>query len=103
MLCSPLLKFLYFTTMNSIKKYLGIVWMLLGPLVIVLLMVQAYAKITEAYAKVASITQTVAKAAAADAATNMVLQWGIIIFIFIPIAAGLVIFGKYAWQNEYSQ
>ncbi|MNY83286.1 hypothetical protein D3C86_2259550 [compost metagenome] len=33
--------------------------------------------------------------------TNTALQWGIILFIFIPISAGLVIFGYYAWKGEY--
>ncbi|WP_439554804.1 DUF6814 family protein [Dyadobacter sp.] len=35
------------------------------------------------------------------ARTNTTLQWFIIILIFIPICAGLVIFGYYAWKGEY--
>lgn len=29
------------------------------------------------------------------------IQWGVFVFIFIPIAAGLVIFGWYAFKGEY--
>ena len=70
--------------MNSLKKYLGIVWMLLGPASIVFLVLQAWKKL--------SLPQ---------ATTDEWLQWGIIIFIFTPVAIGMVIFGWYAWNNEY--
>lgn len=70
--------------MNSLKKYLGIVWMLLGPASIAFLVWQAAKKL-----------------GLATATTNDWLQWGIIIFIFTPVAIGMVIFGWYAWNNEY--
>jgi len=70
--------------MNSIKKYLGVVWMLLGPAAIAFLIWQASKKLT-----------------LATATTNDWLQWCIIIFIFTPVAIGMVIFGWYAWKNEY--
>ncbi|MES2829029.1 MAG: hypothetical protein V4687_12775 [Bacteroidota bacterium] len=75
--------------MNSIKKILGLLWMILGPASIILMFIQAMEKIGLA-------PEGVAK-------TNTALQWGIILFIFIPISAGLVIFGYYAFKGEYDQ
>ncbi len=75
--------------MNNIKKFLGLLWMLLGPVIVIFLIHQAYEKI-------GSAAEGIAK-------TNTALQWSIIILIFIPIAAGLVIFGKYAWEGEYDK
>ncbi|KAA6441520.1 hypothetical protein FEM33_01965 [Dyadobacter flavalbus] len=73
--------------MNGLKKLLGILWMLLGPVIIAFLLMQAMDKI--------------AASAEGVARTNTTLQWSIIILIFIPICAGLVIFGYYAWKGEY--
>ena len=75
--------------MNGLKKILGLVWMLLGPVIILFLIMQAIDKI--------------GIAAEGIARTNTTLQWSIIILIFIPICAGLVIFGYYAWKGEYEQ
>lgn len=69
--------------MNSIKRYLGIVWMLAGPAAIIFLLMQAANKLGN------------------TATTHDWMQWGIIIFIFTPIAVGLVIFGWYAFKGEY--
>nr|WP_295921490.1 hypothetical protein [uncultured Dyadobacter sp.] len=73
--------------MSALKKMLGLVWMLLGPAIIIFLFMQAVDKIGEA--------------AEGIARTNTTLQWAIIILIFIPICTGLVIFGNYAWKGEY--
>lgn len=75
--------------MNALKKYLGIVWIALGPLAMVFMAWQAWDKIS--FAKPGIDT------------TNTALQWGIILLIFIPIAIGLVIFGKYALAGEYDK
>ncbi|MHA4893860.1 DUF6814 family protein [Pedobacter sp. PWIIR3] len=75
--------------MNAIKKVLGLFWMILGPASIIFLFMQAMDKIGLA-------PEGVAK-------TNTALQWGIILFIFIPISAGLVIFGYYAFKGEYDR
>lgn len=69
------------------KRLLGIIWIILGPLAMAFMAWQAYEKISAAEAGVAQ--------------TNTALQWGIILLIFIPIATGLVIFGKYALAGEY--
>jgi hypothetical protein len=75
--------------MHNVKRLLGIFWMLLGPAIIFFLFVQAIEKIASAVEGIDRM--------------NTSLQWGIIILIFIPICAGLVIFGFYAWKGEYDQ
>jgi hypothetical protein len=75
--------------MNGLKKALGVFWIILGPASILFMFVQALDKISLA-------AEGVAK-------TNTTLQWGIILFIFIPISAGLVIFGYYSLKGEYDK
>ena len=70
--------------MNLLKKYLGIIWMLLGPLSLYYLIKTALHQI------------------ALHPVTDTKIQWGVFIVVFIPIAIGLVIFGWYAWKEEYS-
>ncbi|RYD78070.1 MAG: hypothetical protein EOP55_07975 [Sphingobacteriales bacterium] len=73
--------------MNLIKKFLGLVWMALGPVAMIFLFMQAIEKV--------GLTHTDIER------TNTILQWGIILFIFLPISIGLMIFGFYAWKGEY--
>lgn len=75
--------------MNRLKKILGVLWILLGPAAIILMFIQAIEKVNLAVEGVAK--------------TNTALQWGIILFVFIPICAGLMIFGYYALKGEYDQ
>ncbi len=75
--------------MNALKRLLGIVWIVLGPVIILFLVLQAIEKI--------------AAAAEGIARTNTTLQWSIIIIIFIPICAGLMIFGYYGLKGEYDR
>jgi hypothetical protein len=72
--------------MNSIKKLLGIVWMLLAPAIVIFLFWQAAEKISMASAATKS---------------NVTLQWIIILIIFFPICIGLFIFGYYAIKGYY--
>lgn len=69
--------------MNQVKKILGLVWMILAPLVVFYLIKTAFAQID------------------AKPTIDTKIQWGVFVFIFIPIAIGLLIFGYYAWNNEY--
>jgi len=71
--------------MNAIKKYLGIIWLLLAPVVIFFLVAGAIANIDTAGKK----------------DINNPVIWIIIITIFTPIAIGLMIFGWYALKGEY--
>ena len=74
--------------MNSLKKMLGFVWMILAPIIICFLIYEAYIKIG---------------AAKPTENANVILQWIIILFIFTPISFGFFLFGKYAANNEYDQ
>ena len=71
--------------MNAIKKMLGILWLVLGPAVIIFLLSGAVANIDPAGKK----------------DINNPVIWVIIIAIFTPISIGLMIFGWYAIKGEY--
>lgn len=71
--------------MNTLKKYLGIIWLLLAPVVIYFLISGAVSNIDPAGKK----------------DINNPVIWIIIIAIFTPIAIGLMIFGWYAFKGEY--
>ena len=73
--------------MNAIKRILGIIWLLLGPLVIYFLVAGAITNIDSSGKK----------------DINNPVIWIIIIAIFTPIAIGLMIFGWYAFKGEYDQ
>ncbi|MEJ7768138.1 MAG: DUF6814 family protein [Chitinophagaceae bacterium] len=73
--------------MNTLKRFLGLLWMALGPLVIAILINSAY--------------QNIDPSGKSD--INKPIPWIIVISIFTPIAVGLIIFGWYAWQGEYDR
>lgn len=73
--------------MNQLKRFLGIIWMLLGPATIIVLIMGAIENIN----------------AAGKGDISKPLPWIIIIAIFTPIAIGLSIFGWYSWKNEYNR
>lgn len=75
--------------MNTIKKMLGLLWMLLAPSAVIFMILQAIEKTNAA--------------ATGIARTNTMLQWSIILFIFIPICTGLAVFGYYALKDEYKK
>ncbi|PWT96975.1 MAG: hypothetical protein C5B52_14680 [Bacteroidetes bacterium] len=70
--------------MNQLKKILGIVWMLLGPIAIYYLVKTAASEISK------------------KPVIDTKVQWAVFIVIFIPIAIGMVIFGWYALKGEYN-
>ena len=69
--------------MNALKRLFGVAWMILGPVAIGYLIYEAYLKIS------------------AQPTQDVYLPWIIIIIIFTPVAAGLVIFGYFAIKGEY--
>ena len=71
--------------MDNLKRYLGILWMLVGPAAIFFLVMGAIHNIDPA----------------GKGDINKPLPWIIIISIFTPIAIGLMIFGWYAWKGEF--
>lgn len=72
--------------MNMIKKSLGFLWLILGPLLIYFLVSGAIDNINPNGTK----------------DINKPIPWVIIITIFAPIAVGLMIFGYYAIKGEYN-
>ncbi len=73
--------------MNQVKRYLGILWMLIGPVIFILLVFSA----------VKNINSTV------KGDISNPIPWIIILAIFAPIAVGLSIFGWYSWKGEYDE
>lgn len=73
--------------MNIIKRTLGLLWLILGPLVIYFLISGALDNIDPMGTK----------------DINKPIPWIIIIAIFTPIAVGLMIFGYYAFKGEYDK
>jgi len=70
--------------MNQIKKLAGIIWLLLGP------------------ASIYFIVRAAAHEIAVKPGVDTVIQWGVFVVIFIPIAIGMSIFGYYAIKGEYN-
>ena len=70
--------------MNQIKKLAGIIWLLLGPACIYFIVRAALHEI---------VTKP---------GIDTVIQWGVFVVIFIPIAIGMSIFGFYAIKGEYN-
>ena len=73
--------------MNKLKKALGVIWFLLGPVFIYFLVMAAINNIDHAGEKEIH---------------NPVI-WIIIIAIFLPIAIGLMVFGWFAIKGEYDK
>lgn len=72
--------------MNLLKKWLGIIWIIMGPLVIYLLISGAITHVNPNGKK----------------EINNPVIWVIIISIFLPIVIGFMIFGYYAIKDEYA-
>ena len=69
--------------MNNIKKYAGILWIIMGPLAVYYLIKTAAAEITK------------------KPLIDTKIQWVVFVIIFIPIAIGLIIFGWLALKGDY--
>jgi hypothetical protein len=74
--------------MDIIKRIIGVLCMLIAP--------------TAAYLLASKGIEKIGAAAAADK-TNATTQWSILILIFLPVMAGLFIFGMYGAKGEYSE
>lgn len=75
--------------MNAVKRLLGLVWIALAVAAVMLMFRIA---IEKTYAVPEGIERA-----------NTALQWGIILFILLPVSAGLVIFGYYSLKGEYDR
>ena len=69
--------------MNKIKRYAGILWIIIGPVAMYYLI------------------QTAAREIAARPVIDTKIQWGVFGLVFLPIAVGLMIFGYYALNGAY--
>lgn len=69
--------------MNTIKRYAGLLWVIMGPVAIFYLIKTA--------------VEEIAKKPIIDTK----IQWIVFVVIFIPIAIGLMVFGWYALKGEY--
>jgi len=69
--------------MNAIKKYAGIIWIILGPLAIHYLL------------------QTASSEIAKKPGIDTKIQWAVFITVFYPIAIGFILFGLYALEGNY--
>lgn len=69
--------------MNELKKYAGIIWILIGPVAV--------------YYLIRTAAEEIAKKPVLDTK----IQWIVFVIIFIPIAMGIMIFGYYALKGEY--
>ncbi|MBA4198626.1 MAG: hypothetical protein C0459_13845 [Chitinophaga sp.] len=71
--------------MNTLKRYLGILWIIIGPLAIYYLIATAQSEILK------------------KPVVDTKIQWGVFIVVFIPIAIGFILFGLYALGGNYDQ
>ncbi|GAO42893.1 DUF6814 family protein [Flavihumibacter petaseus] len=71
--------------MNTIRRYLGLVWMLLGPALFFLLL------------------RTAMQEMQASPHIDTRIQWTVFLVVFFPISIGLMIFGLYAFRGEYDR
>jgi hypothetical protein len=70
--------------MNKIKRLLGLVWVLLGPAIIIYLSLIAFREI------------------GSKPTTDTIIQWSVFLLISLPIGVGLVLFGWFAMAGEYN-
>ncbi len=73
--------------MNQLKRFLGILWMLIGPIVFILLIISAFKNVNSS----------------GKGDISNPIPWIIILAIFVPIAVGLTVFGWYSWKGEYDE
>ncbi|RYF85501.1 MAG: hypothetical protein EOO03_13175 [Chitinophagaceae bacterium] len=71
--------------MQQLKRWMGVVWMLMAPIFMYLL--------------IAGAAENISSTGTKDIQNPV--PWFIIIGIFTPIAIGLIIFGYYAFKGEY--
>ena len=71
--------------MNILKRYAGLLWIIMGPLAIFYLIKTAAAEIAK------------------KPVIDTKIQWIVFVVIFIPIAIGLMMFGWYALKGEYDK
>ena len=89
--------------MNTIKKYLGVVWIILGIGALVIFLMQIIKIMQKATAKISAETNLVQIAKLETEKANSLMQWSILFIVFTIIIIGFIIFGKYALDGAYSK
>jgi ABC-type polysaccharide/polyol phosphate export permease len=89
--------------MNNLKKYLGLVWLLLAPATLIIFILQIKKVLDIANAKIAAETNPIQLEILKTDKANSLLQWGILLLVFSIIIIGFFIFGRYALSGAYSQ
>jgi hypothetical protein len=69
--------------MNSFKRFMGLVWMVVGVGVYIILLKTAIAQV------------------AVKPMVDTIIQWSIFAIIFLPITIGFLIFGWLAFKGAY--
>ncbi len=69
--------------MNTLKRYAGLLWVILGPIGIHYLIATAQAEIAK------------------KPVIDTKIQWAVFIVVFYPIAIGFILFGLYALEGNY--
>jgi purine-cytosine permease-like protein len=69
--------------MNTIKRFAGVLWILIGPLAVYYLVKTAASEINK------------------KPLIDTKIQWAVFVVVFVPIAIGIMIFGYYAIKGEY--
>jgi hypothetical protein len=73
--------------MNSIKKLLGIAWLLTGPVIMAALIYRSVQEFA---------------AARPEQLSELYVFWPVVLIIFLPIAVGFSIFGWYSVKGLYT-
>lgn len=73
--------------MDKLKRYLGFIWVLIGPVLFIILLISAINNINSN----------------AKGDISNPIPWIIILAIFLPVAIGLSIFGWYALKGDYDE
>lgn len=71
--------------MNVLKKFLGLLFMILSPIALFYLCKVGISEMQE------------------HQKLDTYIQWTIFIVVFIPIVIGFFIFGLYSWKGEYNK
>ena len=71
--------------MNSFKRYMGLLWIVVGIVVYIILLKTAIAQIS------------------AKPVMDTIVQWSIFVIIFLPITIGFLIFGWLAFKGAYDR
>ncbi|MDW8296210.1 MAG: hypothetical protein RMJ97_04925 [Raineya sp.] len=83
--------------MNTLKRILGIVWLVLAPVLVVMMFNQLFTEIPALEKAIAAGKKP------ASELQSTYLFWVITVTIFVPITFGLALFGYYSLKGEYDK